>query len=284
MNTFLKEKLQASNFPSWAEIDEQKEEYIASILRKENVQLDKDKIMKNPGKRTIAKLLLNSFWGKLCQKPNMVKTIICRNYAEYWKIINDDGLKVEGEDNPNDKTVILCYKQKDVNDSEPGNTSIAISTFVTMYARLHLYTFMEFIDNIGHDRLLYFDTDSVIYVKKQGDPVITCGDFLGDMTDEIASFGVNAVCEKFVSLGPKNYGLQIRINDEIKSIIKTKGIRNDGKTLDLINMKVMIEMVKSFINGNSDEKKINQWRVLSHRYKHFVKSQNFLKVYRVVSE
>ena len=53
--------------------------------------------------------------------------------------------------------------------------------------------------------------------------------------------------------------------------------------MDLINMKVMIEMVKSF-NGNSDEKKIDQWRVLSHRYKHYVKSQNFLKIYRVVSE
>ena len=82
-------------------------------------------------------------------------------------MINDDGVKVEGEDNPNDKTVILCYKQKDVNDSEPGNTSIAISSFVTMYARLQLYSFMEFIDDIGHYRLLYYDTDSVIYVKNR---------------------------------------------------------------------------------------------------------------------
>ena len=172
--------------------------------------------------------MLNSFWGKLSQRPNLSKTVVCRNYAEYWKIINDDGLSLQGEDFPNDETVIVCYKQKEESECEPGNTSSAISSFVTSYARLHLYKYMEKIDERGHDRLLYFDTDSVIFVKKPGDTRIEVGDYLGEMTDEIKSmFGENAVCEKFVSLGPKNYGLQVLVNGETKCIIKTKGIRND---------------------------------------------------------
>ena len=144
---------------------------------------------------------------------------------------------------------------------------------------------MEKIDEFGHDRLLYFDTDSIIFIKRAGDKIKEVGDYLMEMTDEIKSmFGGHAVCEKFVSLGPKNYGLEVSVNNERKCIIKTKVIRNDGSTLNLINIKAMMEMVKQYINGEQTSKNVAQWKVLSHKYKHFVKSNTFLKLYRVVSE
>ena len=46
---------------------------------------------------------------------------------------------------------------------------------------------MEKVIDNGLDRLLYFDTDSIIYIKKENDKEIDCGDCLGDMTDEIIS-------------------------------------------------------------------------------------------------
>jgi hypothetical protein len=36
--------------------------------------LDPNKIEYNPGMRALAKLMLNSFWGKFAQRPNMAKT------------------------------------------------------------------------------------------------------------------------------------------------------------------------------------------------------------------
>ena len=58
---------------------------------------------------------------------------------------------------------------------------------------------MDRIENIREHSLLYHDTDSVIYYRKLIDPEIECGDYLGDLTDEI-----NGKCTSFLSLGPKN--------------------------------------------------------------------------------
>ena len=54
-----------------------------------------------------------------------------------------------------------------------------IGLFATCWARLKLY---ESLEKLGQ-QALYFDTDSVIYRWKPGQPDIPLGDFLGDMTD-----------------------------------------------------------------------------------------------------
>ncbi|CAH3193728.1 unnamed protein product, partial [Porites evermanni] len=76
VNTFLKLKQEASGWPAEVADDpEKRQDYIANYRRHENIQLDPDKIEKNPGKRTTAKLMLNSFWGKFGEKPNKPKTV-----------------------------------------------------------------------------------------------------------------------------------------------------------------------------------------------------------------
>ena len=45
-------------------------EHVANYYAKEKIQLDPAKIDKNPGLRTLAKMMLNSMWGKFGQKPN----------------------------------------------------------------------------------------------------------------------------------------------------------------------------------------------------------------------
>jgi aryl carrier-like protein len=39
--------------------------YIDDYFEKEGIRLDYEKIVKNPGLRALAKLMLNSFWGNL---------------------------------------------------------------------------------------------------------------------------------------------------------------------------------------------------------------------------
>lgn len=43
----------------------------AKYSLREGIQLDRDNIAKNPALRSIAKLLLNSFWGKFGQRLTM---------------------------------------------------------------------------------------------------------------------------------------------------------------------------------------------------------------------
>ena len=58
------------------------------------------KIEFNPGRRAIAKLCLNSLWGKFGQRTNMKQTKYVTELKEYYKIVLDDTLK--------DLDVVFC--------------------------------------------------------------------------------------------------------------------------------------------------------------------------------
>jgi hypothetical protein len=45
-------------------VEAAKDRYIEAYKEHEGILLDKDKIRKNPALRSLAKLLLNSFWGR----------------------------------------------------------------------------------------------------------------------------------------------------------------------------------------------------------------------------
>jgi hypothetical protein len=64
VDTFLKIKQESSGYPSECVTDEQRREYIQQYFEHEGINLDPDKIERNSGLRALAKLMLNSFWGK----------------------------------------------------------------------------------------------------------------------------------------------------------------------------------------------------------------------------
>jgi len=45
--------------------EQDREKFIEDYYNREGIKLDKEKIDKNPGLRALAKLCLNSFWGKV---------------------------------------------------------------------------------------------------------------------------------------------------------------------------------------------------------------------------
>ena len=65
VNTFLKIKQEASGYPPDCVTDEQKQHYIEEYEQREGIQLNPQEIEYNPGLRYLAKLVLNSLWGKL---------------------------------------------------------------------------------------------------------------------------------------------------------------------------------------------------------------------------
>lgn len=81
VNTFLKIKQEASGWPGWCESDEQKQNYIDNYFLHEGITLDWQAIEVNKGLRSLAKLSLNSFWGKFAQRTNLVQTKLIRDAA-----------------------------------------------------------------------------------------------------------------------------------------------------------------------------------------------------------
>ena len=59
--------------------------------------------------------------------------------------------------------------------------NIVIAAFTTAYARLKLYNLLDLLQ----ERVLYYDTDSVVYVHEPGKPDPPLGDYLGELTDEL---------------------------------------------------------------------------------------------------
>jgi len=97
------------------------------------------------------------------------------------------------------------------------NVNCVIASFTTCHARLRLYHHMEFLQ----ERVLYSDTDSLIYFSRQGQPKITTGDCLGDMTNEMKP---NEKIVEFVSGGTKQYGYRYLISDGVeRHVAKLRG-------------------------------------------------------------
>jgi predicted metal-dependent TIM-barrel fold hydrolase len=118
INTFLKIKQEPSAYPKDCVTDEQKQQYVDEYFENSGICLDPSKIEHNPGLRALAKLMLNSFWGKLlffllfslwylyflclgkfAQRSNMVKTEQINDPQVFFDYLNSDEISVLDAEN-----------------------------------------------------------------------------------------------------------------------------------------------------------------------------------------
>ena len=144
----------------------------------------------------------------------------------------------------NDETVEVHYRSKDAFAEQNDNVNIVIAAFTTAYARLKLYDLLDLLQ----ERVLYYDTDSVIYVHEPGKPDPPLEDYLGDLTDELDA---GDYITTFISGGPKNYAY---ITNEGKSETKIRGITLNYAATKKINLDVMRHLVDSHVNCHTEEK------------------------------
>jgi len=161
----------------------------------------------------------------------------------------------------------------------------SIAAFVTAYARLELYDKMDLIEANSPGSVLYHDTDSIIYIQKKGVPdVVKCGEYLGELTDEISKdYGEGARCVKFASLGPKNYGYEvIKPKGDTTTTLKVKGICLNEQTLDVITFSKMLEMADGYNDGKKICLEVPQMQITASRH-HQVSTRYFDKIFQAVS-
>ena len=140
VNTFLKQE--ASGWPEWCQSENDKWRYIRDYHEKEGILLGCNNIKKNPGLRALAKLMLNSFWGKFGQRSNMPQIKYISEPAEYFDMLTSDQILVMGIHFVSDEMVEMRYQYKEEFVEESGKTNVVIAAYTTDQARLKLYSYL----------------------------------------------------------------------------------------------------------------------------------------------
>ncbi|KAG5873201.1 hypothetical protein JTB14_013361 [Gonioctena quinquepunctata] len=241
MNRFIKIKQESSDWLSNCQTQAEKDRYIDRFLERENITLDFSKVIDNPGLRSLANLILNSFWGKFGQRENQPKTSIVNQSAEFFRMMSNPTIYVNTVLPVNEDTLIVNWEYREEACDSLPTVNVVIAAFVTAQARLKLYGYLEQLEK----RVLYYDTDSVIYVSRPGEFAIPTGEFVGDMTDELEKEGLDSYITEFVTGGPKNYSYTLwsTKNREHKTVCKVKGISLNHSASQLINFDVIKDMV-----------------------------------------
>nr|YP_009487300.1 hypothetical protein [Russula lepida]AWB36202.1 hypothetical protein [Russula lepida] len=168
----------------------------------------------------IAKLLLNSLYGRFGMIDSFLDIKIFNNFKEFkdWYNINNES--VDDFFELGDKIFVQYrFEIKDqqtqlYSNLETHNVSIGIAAAITSYARIHMSQFK----NNPNFNLYYSDTDS-IYIDKPLPESMISSTILGKMKLEY-------ILKKAIFLAPKVYYLE---TEEGKIIYKVKGLKHDIK-------------------------------------------------------
>ena len=233
VNTWLKIKQEASGWPVEVQTEEQKQTYINDYFKHEGIRLEYAKIEYNPGLRTLAKMMLNSMWGKFGQRLNKTQVRAFDDPHQFHQFLDTDTLDVRNVFVINDDKVEVHYQYQDKNIPVSPNLNIFVAAFTTCRARLKLY---EALEQLG-ERVLYYDTDSDIYYTDENQSNPDLGNYLGEFTSEL---GKEDHIVEFVSGGPKNYGYKTKKG---KIECKVRGFRLNSEGKSQLNYNVMRQNV-----------------------------------------
>jgi len=199
----------------------------------------------------IAKLLLNSLYGRFGMEDNFVDITIFDNFNEFkkwFKVYNEDVTEFEELGQK-----VIVKHRSEIKDRqtmlygnlETHNVSIAIASAITAYARIHMSQFK----NNPNFNLYYSDTDS-IYIDKPLPQHMISNTILGKMKLE-------CILIDAIFLSPKMYYLE---TIEGKVIYKVKGLKHEVELTkdDFINLlfeksfleKTQTKWIKNLTEGN----------------------------------
>ena len=164
--------------------------------------------------RFVMKSILNSLWGKLCQKFN----------KSFVYFVNDSEELCSHVYNKKYDTVYF-----DVLDSQMAHI---------VCNRREEYNHK--INKISPKSILYYDTNSIIYYSKHCDEILELKSDLGCMTSELKD---GEYITSFVSTGPKNYSFTTNYGVEVTHV---KGFKLKTSKNQIISPDFLYEMLDDF--------------------------------------
>ena len=175
------------------------------------------------------------------QRSNMRQSQYTDDPAKFFDIFSSDKQEVADVSFVSNEMVEMKWRYKDDFVETSLWTNVVIAAFTTAHARLQLYSYLEMLQ----DRVLYADTDSIVFVSNEGEKEPTLGDFLGDLTNEEADGKIM----QFVTGGPKNYAYKVQEGDHVKTVCKIRGITLNYKT----SLQITYDTIKDMVLGSWDD-------------------------------
>jgi len=187
---------------------------------KKRLQFDKEN---NKAFSLLCKLFLNSLYGKFGQKGNNSEFIEANNLEpklqQLPKIIGDNKTIIQIGNK------IVTYAK---NEENSFDTLVAISSFITAYARMYL---IEILLKIGRKNVYYMDTDSIIANEKAINKIKKYIDFKNKRT--LGKLKIEGYSEESIFYRPKYYKFD---ND-----LKCKGLNISIKALKEGRTKILTD-------------------------------------------
>ncbi|KAK6171709.1 hypothetical protein SNE40_018147 [Patella caerulea] len=255
---FLKIKQESSGYPNelnpscnlcdnldtcchidWHVLEQKRLAYIKAYEQHENITLDANKISKNPGLRYVSKTALNSLWGKFAERSDTrIQSVITHDPTVFYDYLYDGTKVVRNIEILSEEMVLVQYTDRQDLVANAPHVNVPIGAFTAAYGRMKLY---EYLDKLNH-RVLYFDTDSIIFTETDNDTPIATGNYLGQFTSE-TSPGCRIL--EYVATAPKSYALKIENEKtrEISYTIKSKGITFNHDVSQRIEFQTFVELV-----------------------------------------
>jgi G:T-mismatch repair DNA endonuclease (very short patch repair protein) len=246
LNSFIKIKQESSGLPPSVRNGEQTiEEYIDEFFQHENILMEANKITKNESMRGVGKLCSNSLWGKFCQRPCPYKEIPVDDPNEFWQLMKDRTNSIQEIIFKTNNLCIIKLKEEAEFVAEKNYINVVVAGFVTSYARLELYKHME---AVGCSKLLYCDTDSLVFVSPKDEQMLPIGSFIGDLTNEVEKFGKDAYIRTWIAVAPKFYCYEVidrKTCEIIATPLKAKGVPLSVETETAMNYETFESLIKT---------------------------------------
>ena len=111
----------------------------------------------------------------------MKKTVFVKDIKSLMQILTDPNKQLVDCHIMNEDVIQVEYKNTEDFECQSFTTNVTIAAFCTSWARLKLWSVMQ---KLGK-RVLYHNTDSIIFSVKEGEYVPPLGTYLLQLTDEL---------------------------------------------------------------------------------------------------
>jgi len=202
--------------------------------------------------------------------------------AAFFELVTDQRVVLHAVNVINDGVVAVSHSMHEEFIDVMSNTNAVLAAFTTSQARLHLYSFIE---NLG-PRLLYFDTDSIIYTSTVGkqEYQVPIGSYLGMMTDELRDYGPGSYIVEFVSGGPKNYSFKVYSTkyDKFFYVTKIRGFSLTSTASKRLNFNSIKKFVFEYVKSNVTCESNLVFQRIERRKNRDIVTKTICKKYKIV--
>ncbi len=167
----------------------------------------------------------------------MTKVELISDVQTFLDYLTSDEINVLDANFVSDEVIEIHYENNENFVTPNSKTNMVIAAFTTAYARLKLYDVLDQLNEI----VLYYDTDSVIFVSKPGESEPPLGPYFVELTNELTHITT------FISGGPKNYCYRTSSN---KVETKVRGITLNCTAKQKVNFNVIRSLVFLYAKCN----------------------------------